>query len=54
MLPLPGELIFFSGRSTSGPTLDMQRDIDELCRQEKVDAVRYQLRWTDLSKFPAY
>ena len=54
MLPLPGELIFFSGRSTSGPTLEMQRDIDELCRQEKVDAVRYQLRWTDLSKFPAY
>ncbi len=54
MIPMPGELVFFSGRSTSGPTPEMQRDIDELCRQEKVDAAKYQLRWADFSKYPAY
>ena len=54
MIPMPGELVFFSGRSTSGPTPEMQRDIDELCRQEKVDAAKYQLRWTDFSKYRAY
>jgi hypothetical protein len=54
MIPMPGELVFFSGRSTSGPTLEMQRDIDELCRLEKVDAAKYQLRWADFSKYPAY
>lgn len=54
MIPLPGELIFINGRSTSGPTPEMQRDIDELCRQEKVDAAKYQLRWADFSKYPAY
>jgi hypothetical protein len=54
MIPMPGELVFFSGRSTSGPTPEMQRDIDELCRQEKVDVAKYQLRWADFSKYPAY
>ncbi len=54
MIPMPGELVFFSGRSTSGPTPEMQRDIDELCRQEKVDATKYQLHWVDLSKYPTY
>jgi hypothetical protein len=54
MLPMPGELVFFSGRSTSGPTPEMQRDIDELCRLEGLDPAKYQLRWADLSKFPAY
>ena len=54
MIPLPGELVFFSGRSTSGPTEAMQRDIDELCRLEKLDAAKYQLRWAELSKYPAY
>jgi hypothetical protein len=54
MIPMPGELVFFSGRSTSGPTPGMQADIDELCRQEKVDATQYQLRWLDFSKYPAY
>ena len=54
MLPLPGELVFFSGRSTSGPTPEMQRDIDELCRQEGLNPAKYQLRWADLSKFPGY
>jgi hypothetical protein len=54
MLPLPGELVFFSGRSTSGPSAAMQADMDELCRLQKLKPARYQLQWVDLSGFPAY
>jgi hypothetical protein len=54
MLPLPGELVFFCGRSTSGPTPAMQADMDELSRLEGLPARRYQLRWADFSKYPSY
>jgi hypothetical protein len=54
MLPLPGELVFYGGRSTTGPTPEMQADMDELCRLQKLDPKRYQMRWADLSKFPDY
>ena len=53
-IPLPGELIFFGGRTTTGPTLEMQADMDALCRMEKLDPRKYQMQWMDLSKFPAY
>lgn len=51
MIPLPGELVFYSGRSTSGPSPEMQADMDELCRQDKLNPAKYQLRWVDLEKF---
>jgi len=54
MIPIPGELLFFSGRSTSGPSREMQEDMDELCRLERLDPKKYQLRRPDLSKFPDY
>jgi hypothetical protein len=54
MLPMPGELIFYSGRSTSGPTHELQADMDALSRMEGLDPKRYQLRWADLSAFPSY
>lgn len=54
LLPLPGELVFVGGRSTSGPTREMQGDMDELCRLQKLDPKRYQMRWTDLTRFPDY
>jgi hypothetical protein len=54
LVPLPGELIFFSGRSTSGPSREMQEDMDELCRLEGLNPKKYQLRWADLSRYPAY
>ena len=54
MVPLPGELVFFSGRSTTGPSREMQEDMDELCRLEGLDAKKYQLRKPDLSKYPEY
>ena len=50
MIPLPGELVFFSGRSTSGPTPEMQDDMDELCRLEGLNPAKYQMRWADLGK----
>jgi hypothetical protein len=53
-LPLPHELIFVGGRSTTGPTLAMQADMDELCRLQALDPQRYQMRWADVSRFPDY
>lgn len=53
MIPLPGELVFFSGRSTSGPTPEMQADMDELCRLEGLSPVKYQMRWVDFAKLTA-
>jgi hypothetical protein len=51
MLALPGELVFFNGRSTTGPGPEMQADMDELCRLEKLNPAKYQLRWVDLGKY---
>jgi hypothetical protein len=46
--------VFISGRVTSGPTKEMQADMDELCRLEGLDSRKYQMQWADLGKFPAY
>ena len=51
MLPLPGELVFYSGRSTSGPSPEMQADIDALSRKAGLSPRRYRLQWVDLSRF---
>lgn len=52
LLPLPGELVFFGGRSTSGPSADMQADLDALSKMEGLNPAAYQLRWVDWSKYP--
>jgi hypothetical protein len=54
LLPLPGELVFCGGRSTSGASPEMQADIDALTRMEGLNPKAYQLRWVDLSKYPSY
>jgi len=54
LLPFDKELVFISGRVTSGPTPEMQADMDELCRLEGLDSRKYQMQWADLSQFPAY
>jgi hypothetical protein len=54
LIPLPGEVIFFSGRSTTGPSREMQQDMDELCRLEKLKPEKYQMRKADLSKYSAF
>lgn len=51
LIPLPGQLVFVSGRSTSGASAAMQADMDELCRLEKLKPARYQLRWVDLENY---
>ena len=54
LLPLPGELVFFAGRSTSGPSAEMQADMDQLCKAQGLDPKQYQLHWVDLSAYPTF
>lgn len=54
MLPLPGELVFCNGRTTSGPSPEMQADMDELCKLQGLNPARYQLQYGDLLKYPTY
>ena len=54
LLPMPGELVFTAGRTTSGPSPEMQKDMDELCRLSGLSPKRYQLEWVDLSHYPPY
>jgi hypothetical protein len=54
MLPVPGELVFFGGCSTSDPSPAIQADMDELCRMDGLDPTIYQLLWFGLSVYPSY
>jgi len=54
LIPMPGELIFFGGRSTTGPSHEMQEDMDELCRLEGLSPKKYQMHQANLSKYPDY
>lgn len=49
MLPMGGWLVFIGGRATSGPTQQMQADIDALTRSQGLETNRYQLDWVDLT-----
>jgi len=50
LIPLPGQLVFSGGRSTSGPSHEMQEDMDELCRRAGLAPAKYQLHWVDLGQ----
>jgi hypothetical protein len=52
MLPMPGELVFYGGRTTTGPCKQMQEDMDNLSRSIGLDPAKYQMQWVDLSGFP--
>ena len=54
MLPLPGELVFFGGLSTSPPSAAMQADMDMLSRRAGLDPRRYQLQWVSLDGYPDF
>lgn len=52
MLPLPGELVFFEGLSTSPPSAQMQADMDMLSRKAGLKPRRYQMHWVNLDGYP--
>jgi hypothetical protein len=54
LLPMPGELVFIAGRSTSTPSPIMQADMDELCRKEGLQPANYQMQWFDISQYPVF
>ena len=54
LLMLPEKLVFIGGRSTSGPSEEMQRDMNMLCRIEGLDPRKYQLNLLDVSSYPSY
>ncbi len=54
MLLLPGELVFYNGRTTSPPGSEMQEDMDELCRREGLNPEKYRLQWVSLTAYPEY
>lgn len=45
MLPIGHWLVFFEGRSTSGPSEQMQADMDTLTRSQGLNTNRYHLDW---------
>jgi hypothetical protein len=52
MLPLPDELVFFGGLTTSPPGAQMQADMDLLSRKAGLDPRKYQMQWVDLDAYP--
>jgi hypothetical protein len=54
MLPLPGELVFFEGASTSPPSAQMQADMDVLSRKAGLDPRKYQMQWVNLDGYPDF
>lgn len=54
MIPLPGELIFYNGRTTSSPSPELQEDMDELCRRSGLNPAKYRMQWADLRAYPKY
>ena len=52
MLPLPGELVFFMGQTTSAASAGMQADMDMLSRKAGLDPRKYQMQWVDLDSYP--
>ena len=54
MLPLPGELVFFGGLTTSPPSAAIQADMDMLSRKAGLDPRRYQMQWVNLDSYPDF
>jgi hypothetical protein len=54
MLPLPDELVFYYGLSTSPPSAAMQADMDMLSRKAGLDPRKYQMQWVNLDSYPDF
>jgi hypothetical protein len=52
MLPIPGQLIFVYGATTSGANANMQSDIDTLTTLAGADTNNYQIQFIDWSSYP--
>jgi hypothetical protein len=51
MLPLPDELVFLEGTTTSPPSAEMQADMDMLSRMAGLDPSKYQMQWLNLDSY---
>jgi hypothetical protein len=54
MLPLPGELVFIGGLTTSPPSAEMQADMDMLSRKAGLKPSKYQMQWVELDSYPDF
>ena len=54
LLPLPEELVFFGGISTSPPSAQMQADMDMLSRKAGLNPRKYQMQWVNLDAYPDF
>jgi hypothetical protein len=54
MLPLPDELVFYGGITTSPPSAQMQADMDMLSRKAGLDPRKYQMQWVNLDAYPDF
>ena len=54
ILPLPDELVFFGGLTTSPPSPQMQADMDMLSRRAGLDPRKYQMQWVNLDGYPDF
>jgi hypothetical protein len=54
MLPLPDELVFYGGLTTSPPSAQMQADMDMLSRKAGLNPRKYQMQWVNLDSYPDY
>ena len=54
MLPLPGELVFLEGITTSPPSAAMQADMDMLSLKAGLDPRKYQMQWVNLDSYPDF
>lgn len=54
MLPLPDEVVFMGGITTSPPGAQMQADMDKLSRKAGLDRRKYQMQWVNLDAYPDF
>ncbi len=51
MVPLPGEVVFFGGITTSPPSPRMQIDMDLLTLRAGLDPGQYQMQWVNVDSY---
>ena len=54
MLPLPDEVVFYGGITTTPPSAGMQIDMDLLSLRAGLDPSQYQMQWVSLDGYPDF